>query len=614
MLPIEEQEYTKQFDIGLWRRLLKFARPYRGDLIKLGIVMIIVGGIDAMMPFFSKLAIDNFITPQTTRYLPWFSVAFLGAVSLLGICVWLLISIAGRIDMWVCYDIRKAGFVRLQELSLAYYDRTLVGWLMTRLTSDIQKLGDVVSWSIVQTAWGVAMMLIMIGLMLYLNWKLALITFSVIPFLVLASLFFQKKILKAHRLARKINSRITGAFNEGIMGARTSKTLVREAENLNEFKVETNDMYRASVRAAIFSSLYLPIILVLGNIGAGLALWFGGEGVFAKTISYGTLVAFVSYAIQFFEPIRQLANKFAELQSAQAAAERTFSLFETEVEIKDSSEIIQKYGESFATDRTNWPELIGDISFRNVTFAYQKGDKVLENFDLAVNAGQKIALVGETGSGKSTIVNLACRFYEPTSGEILIDGVDYRNYPLLWLHSHLGYVLQSPHLFSGTVRDNIRYGRLDATDEEVIQAAKLVNAHDFILKLEKGYDSDVGEGGGRISTGQKQLISFARAILANPKIFVLDEATSSVDTETEQIIQAAIQTVLAGRTSFIIAHRLSTIRSADRILVIQNGKIIEDGNHHQLIKNRGHYYRLYTNQFIDEHEIELLQTKTGLAA
>jgi ATP-binding cassette subfamily B protein len=614
MLPIEEQEYTKQFDIGLWRRLLKFARPYRPDLIRLGIVMIIVGGIDAMMPIFSKLAIDHFIMPQTTRYLPWFAVAFVFTVGLLGICVWLLISIAGRIDMWVCYDIRKAGFERLQELSLAYYDRTLVGWLMTRLTSDIQKLGDVLSWSIVQTAWGVAMMLIMIVLMLYLNWKLALITFCVIPFLVIASLFFQKKILKAHRLARKINSRITGAFNEGIMGARTSKTLVREAENLNEFKVETTEMYRASVRAAIFSALYLPIVLVLGNIGAGLALWFGGEGVFAKTISYGTLVAFVSYAIQFFEPIRQLANKFAELQSAQAAAERTFSLFETEVEIKDSPETIQKYGESFATDRANWPDLIGNISFRNVAFTYQKGEKVLENFNLDIKAGEKIALVGETGSGKSTIVNLACRFYEPTSGEILIDGVDYRNYPLLWLHSHLGYVLQSPHLFSGAIRDNIRYGRLDATDEEVIQAAKLVNAHDFIMKLEKGYDSEVGEGGSRISTGQKQLISFARAILANPKIFVLDEATSSVDTETEQIIQAAIQTALAGRTSFIIAHRLSTIRSADRILVIQKGKIIEDGNHHQLIKKRGHYYRLYTNQFIDEHEIELLQARTGLAA
>lgn len=614
MLPIEEQEYTKQFDIGLWRRLLKFVKPYQVDVIKLGLVMITLGGIDALMPIFSKLAIDHFITPQTTQYLGWLIAAFLLTVCMLGIGVWLLISLAGRIDMWVCYDIRKAGFQRLQELSLSYYDRTLAGWLMTRLTSDVQKLGDVVSWSIVQTLWGIAMMSIMIILMLYLNWKLALITFSVIPFLVIVSLFFQKRILKSHRLARKINSRITGAFNEGIMGARTSKTLVREAENLNEFKLETTAMYHASVRAAIYSSLYLPIVLVLGNTGAGLALWFGGEGVFAKSISYGTLVAFISYAIQFFEPIRQLATKFTELQSAQAAAERTFSLFETEVEIKDSPEIIQKYGASFTTQRLNWPALIGSITFRNVTFAYKSGEKVLENFNLNVKAGEKIALVGETGSGKSTIVNLACRFYEPTSGEILIDGVNYQNFPLLWLHSHLGYVLQNPLLFSGTIRDNIRYGRLDATDAEVIQAAKLVNAHDFILNLEKGYDSEVGEGGSRISTGQKQLISFARAILANPKIFVLDEATSSVDTETEQMIQAAIQTVLAGRTSFIIAHRLSTIRSADRILVIQKGKIIEDGNHNELIKKRGHYYRLYTNQFVDEQEVELLQTKAGLAA
>ncbi len=614
MLPIEEQDYVKQFDFRLWRRLLQFARPYWPYLVRLGVVMITVGGIDAIMPIFSKIAIDRFITPQTTHYFGWFISAFIFTVCLLGLCVWLLISLAGRVDMWVCYDIRKAGFKRLQELSLSYYDQTLVGWLMTRLTSDVQKLGDVVSWSIVQTLWGVAMMVIMIILMLYLNWKLALITFSVIPFLVFVSFFFQKRILKAHRLARKINSRITGAFNEGIMGARTSKTLVREAENLNEFKLETTEMYHASVRAAIYSSVYLPIVLVLGNTGAGLALWFGGKGVFAQSISYGTLVAFISYAIQFFEPIRQLAAKFAELQSAQAAAERTFSLFETDVEIKDRPEIIQKYGESFTTDHKNWPELIGNISFRNVTFAYQKGEKVLKNFNLEVKAGEKIALVGETGSGKSTVVNLACRFYEPTSGEILIDGVNYQNYPLLWLHSHLGYVLQNPHLFSGTVRDNIRYGRLDATDAEVIEAAKLVNAHDFIMKLEKGYESKVGEGGSRISTGQKQLIAFARAILANPKIFVLDEATSSVDTETEQIIQSAIQTVLAGRTSFIIAHRLSTIRSADRILVIQKGEIIEDGNHQQLIKKKGYYYRLYTNQFIDENEMELLQRKTGLAA
>ncbi|MDD2649194.1 MAG: ATP-binding cassette domain-containing protein, partial [Eubacteriales bacterium] len=266
-----------------------------------------------------------------------------------------------------------------------------------------------------------------------------------------------------------------------------------------------------------------------------------------------------------------------------------------------------EFGDNFHPKRENWPKLVGDIDFKNVSFQYKDGEKVLDDFSLSVKAGQTIALVGETGSGKSTIVNLICRFYEPTSGEILIDGVNYKKRSQLWLQSNLGYVLQQPHLFSGTVRENIRYGRLEATDEEVEKAADMVNATPFIKKLDKGFDTDVGEGGGRLSTGEKQLISFARAILANPAIFVLDEATSSVDTETEQIIQHAIQTVLTGRTSFIIAHRLSTIRNADRILVISHGKVMEDGTHHQLIAKQGMYYNLYTNQFQDEKGAEILK-------
>jgi ATP-binding cassette, subfamily B, bacterial len=348
-------------------------------------------------------------------------------------------------------------------------------------------------------------------------------------------------------------------------------------------------------------------VLALGSIGTALALWFGGKGVLLQTLSYGTLVLFVQYTIQFFEPVRELARIFAELQSAQASAERILSMVETEPEITDSKEVIDKYGDSFSPKKGSWPHITGNISFNNVSFAYKDGEHVLENFNLEVKAGETIALVGETGSGKSTIVNLACRFYEPTEGQVLIDGVDYTKMPIAWLQSNLGYVLQTPHLFSGTVIDNIRYGKLDATEEEVINAAKLVNAHEFISKLEKGYEGEVGEGGNRLSTGEKQLVSFARAILANPRIFVLDEATSSIDTETEHIIQEAIQTVLEGRTSFIIAHRLSTIRSADRILVIRDGKVTEQGSHKQLMKQKGYYYRLYTNQFMEEQELELLK-------
>ena len=314
----------------------------------------------------------------------------------------------------------------------------------------------------------------------------------------------------------------------------------------------------------------------------------------------------MTYAMQIFEPISNIARRFAEMQQAQAAAERVITLLETEPEIADTPEVIEEYGDSFHPKKENWPKIHGDIEFDHVTFRYTGGEKVLDDFSLQIKAGQNIAIVGETGSGKSTIVNLICRFYEPTEGEIKIDGVDYRKRSQLWLQSNLGYVLQTPHLFSGTVRDNIRYGRLEATDEEVETAARLVNAEEFILALENGYDTDVGEGGNRLSTGQKQLISFARAMIANPAIFILDEATSSVDTETEQKIQAAIQTALSGRTSFIIAHRLSTIRSADRILVLQDGKIIQSGTHRELLGCQGYYRDLYTNQFRDERQRSLL--------
>ncbi len=365
-------------------------------------------------------------------------------------------------------------------------------------------------------------------------------------------------------------------------------------------------MYRSSVRAAIFSSLYLPVIITLGSIGTGLVVWIGGENVAAGALSYGTLVAFIAYTVQFFEPLMELARVFAELQNAQASAERIFSLLDETPEISDNRAILSKWGDVLETGKTSENKIWGSIEFKDIDFQYKKGEKVLENFNLKIEAGETVALVGETGSGKSTIVNLACRFYEPQKGEVLIDGTDYRERSQLWLHSQLGYVLQSPHLFSGTIRENIRYGNLDASDEDVEVVAKLVNAHTFITKMDKGYDSEVGEGGSLLSTGEKQLISFARALLANPRLFVLDEATSSVDTETEKIIQEAIQKVLKDRTSFIIAHRLSTIRSADRILVLKYGKIIEEGDHYSLLKEEGYYYRLYTNQFMEEQENILL--------
>ncbi|MDO9577248.1 MAG: ABC transporter ATP-binding protein [Candidatus Cloacimonadales bacterium] len=598
----EEKDYIKRFDLALWKKLFTFCKPYKTKIILLGIFMLSLSGIDVIFPLMSKYAIDNFVVPGNTNGIMWYGLVFLGLVTIQSLNIFFFIKLAGKIEMFLTYDIRKKGFLHLQELSFNYYDKTPVGWLMARMTSDSQRLGSFISWGLVDMTWGFSLMVFIAVILLIMNLKLALITLTVVPVLVVISTYFQKRILKAYRIVRKTNSKITGAFNEGISGAKTTKTLVREAANLKEFQVQTTEMYRSSVKAAIFSSLYLPAILTLGSIGTGLALWFGGNGVMAGVVTYGTLVAFISYSVQFFDPLQEMARIFAELQNAQASAERIFSMIDEVPQIKDNSQVKEEFGSIMKMKQENWPEIKGGITFENVTFSYKEGENILENFQLDIKAGETIALVGETGSGKSTVVNLACRFYEPTAGSIKIDGVDYRERSMLWLHSSLGYVLQTPHLFSGKIKDNIAYGRLDATDDEIIAAAKLVDAHGFIMKMENGYESEVGEGGAKLSTGEKQLISFARAILADPRIFVLDEATSSVDTETEQLIQKAIHTVLKGRTSFIIAHRLSTIRSADRILVIRNGKITEQGNHHELLKMKGYYYNLYTNQFMDEQE------------
>ena len=603
----DEQDYDKKFDFSLWKKLFRYTIKYKKLMIYLTIVMISVAGVDVAFPLMSKYAIDNFVIPKNFEGIWMFTSIFFGMVLLQGINVYFLIALAGKIDMWICYDIRKDGFNHLQELSFSYYDKTPIGWIMARMTSDTQKLGDIIAWGLVDFVWGFSMMGGIVFVLFYLDWKLALITLSVVPFLVFVSFFFQKKILKSYRSVRKLNSKITGSFAEGISGAKTTKTLVREDANLKDFKGETGIMYSSSVRAAILSSLFLPIVLTFGSIGTGFALWFGGESVIMGAITYGTLVAFISYTILFFEPIRELARIFAEFQSAQASAERIISMIETKPEIMDSEKVLAKYGDLHNPKRENWEEISGDIKFDNVSFKYgNDGEKVLTNFNLEIKAGQNIALVGETGSGKSTIVNLACRFFEPTEGQILIDGFDYRERSKIWLQSNLGYVLQTPHLFSGTIAENIKYGNLEASQIQIENAAKLVNAHEFIMKMEKGYHSSVGEGGNLLSTGEKQLISFARAILANPKIFILDEATSSIDTETERNIQNAIKTVLENRTSFIVAHRLSTIRSADRILVINKGRVTEDGNHYELMEKKGYYYKLYTNQFIDETERDVL--------
>ncbi|MCD4818690.1 MAG: ABC transporter ATP-binding protein/permease [Candidatus Cloacimonetes bacterium] len=606
MSKIEEKEYKKNFDSNLWEKLIVFVKPYKREVFFLILSCMALAGIDVIFPLLSRYAIDKFVIPRNLNGLPIFASVYFGFMFVQAINIYIFIMLAGKVEMGISYNIRKKGFDHLQKLSFNYFDKTPVGWIMARMTSDCERLGSFISWGLVDMIWGTMLMTGIMIAMLILNWKLALLSLTVVPFLILISLYFQRKILKAYRRVRKINSKITGSFNEGISGAQTTKTLVREEANLKEFQEKTQEMFSSSVRSAILASIYLPIILALGSVGTGFALWFGGNAVVSQAISFGTLIAFLAYTVQFFEPLRELARVFSELQGAQASAERIFSMLEEKPQIKDTDSVITKYGDSILPKTENWDKIHGEIEFKDVNFSYIENETILENFNLKVKSGETIALVGETGSGKSTVVNLACRFYEPTSGEILIDGEDYRERSLHWLHSNLGYVLQNPHLFSGSIKENIAYGSEGKSDEEIAKAAKLVNAHNFIMKLENGYNSEVGESGNLLSVGEKQLISFARAILANPQIFVLDEATSSVDTETEKHIQNAIEKVLEHRTSFIIAHRLSTIRNADRILVIKKGKVTEQGNHRELIQQKGYYYRLYTNQFMEEKEEMLL--------
>ncbi|TVP93726.1 MAG: ABC transporter ATP-binding protein [Acholeplasmatales bacterium] len=600
MAYFEEESYTDiKFNWQTWKQIFAYLKPLKKYLFIGFFSVLMLAAVDVAYPLINRYAIDRIIGENDLSLLPRFIIMYLIYVIVLASMVFTFIRVAGHIQNQLAYTIRKKAFEKLQALPFSYYDRTPIGWIMARMTSDSRNLSDILSWGLIDLSWGFLMMIGITVAMFVINVKLALITLSVLPVLIYVSIFFRKRILKAYREIRKQNSKITGAFNEGITGAKTTKTLVLEDSNFQDFDRLTSNMRRHSIRAAVFAGLYFPTILFIASIATGLVFYYGGIDVSNTVISIGVLYVFISYVGQFFEPVMQLANILARFQQAQASAERVLSLINQEPDIKDRPEVLAQYGTMTAPKKENWEPLYGDVSFKQVGFKYHKGEQVLKTFSLDIKRGESVALVGHTGAGKSTIVNLICRFYEPTEGEILLDGRPMNDRSIGWLHDKLGYVLQSPHLFSGTIMENIRYGRLDATDEEVIASAKMVEADRFIESFEAGYKTEVGEGGSRLSVGQKQLISFARALLADPKILILDEATSSVDTQTEKSIQHAIETVMAGRTSFVIAHRLSTIVNADRILVLQHGEIIESGNHESLIAAKGHYYKLYTNQFQD---------------
>ena len=579
----EEQEYTQSFDIRSWKKLLPFLRPYRGLIAAVLVLNVVCAVIDIALPLFQRYAIDRFIQTGDLAGLPFFAFFYGAIIALQALAVILFTRRSMRIEMQVGRDMKRACFVHLQTLSLSYYNVTPVGYLLSRVMSDTNRIAGMIAWNSVDMLWAIFYVLGVFGMMLLLDPGLA------------------AAILRWNRRVRKMNSRITSAYNEGIMGARTSKTLVLEEANSREFEAVSQDMRVSSVRAARLSAVYIPLVMFFSSLTTAIVLARGGAMALEHRMLIGTLSAFTSYAVGIFEPIQQIARNIADILSLQANIERVMGLLEEQPRITDTPAVVEKYGTVFAPKRENWEPIRGEIEFRDVSFRYPDGSEdVLSHFNLKIPAGSTIAIVGETGAGKSTLVNLACRFFEPTAGQILIDGRDYRERSQLWLHSSIGYVLQSPHLFSGTVMENIRYGRLDATDEEVMAAARAVSADQVAMKLEKGYQSDVGEGGDRLSTGEKQLISFARAVLADPRIFVLDEATSSIDTKTERLIQDATELLLKGRTSFLIAHRLSTIRRADLILVVRDGAIVEQGTHEELLRQKGYYHDLYRRQFEQE--------------
>ena len=598
MAAIDEQEYTKSFDLTIWKRLLPILGRYKKIMVLMLLINSLTAVVDVIIPLFQQYAIRHFIEGKTLDGLPAYVFAYAAAILLEAAMVVGFARRAMHVEMYMGRDMRQDLFRHLQTLSLSFYNVTPVGYLITRVMNDTNRIAANMAWSLTDMAWSLLYILGAFGAMLVLNWRLALVVITVVPVIALLTVYFEPRILHWNRRVRKLNSKITGAFNEGIGGAKTSKTLVIEEQSIGSFRELTGSMRRSAVRASRLNAVYIPLTLFFSSMTVAIVLLQGGYLVVDQVLDIATLSVFVSYAMGIFEPIQALAANLAEFIALQASIERVTGLMDETPKITDTPEVIEKYGDCFDPKRENWEPIRGDIEFKDVTFRYPDGgDNVLEHFSLHIPAGTTVAIVGETGAGKSTLVNLACRFFEPTQGQILIDGRDYRERSQLWLHSSIGYVLQSPHLFSGTVRENIRYGRLDATDEECVSAARTANADGFIRRLPEGYHTMLTGDGANLSQGQRQLLSIARAAVKDPPIMVLDEATSSIDTRTEQHIQHGMDALMEGRTVFVIAHRLSTVRNADCIVVIEGGRIMEKGSHAQLMEEQGRYYQLYTGQF-----------------
>lgn len=574
------------------RRLGELLKPHWKWVIGFLLCIGIVSASESYTTFLGARIIDEGIIAGSREAILRITLIYAGIILLQAATVFGFIYLVGILAERVRYDLRKSMFNHLQELSLSYFSQTPIGWIMARLTSDTERLSDLLTWGLLDITWAIINIGTASIFMVIINANLALIVLIMLPILIVVAFRFRVRILKYYRESRKMNSKITGAYNEGITGVRVIKALSREDDNLDEFGDLTEDMYQASFKAAWLSALFLPTVQVISAVGLGIVLWRGGLQVNLGTMTIGGIQAFVSYITFIMWPIQDLARVYAQMQNAVASAERIFNLIDTEPEVKNRSRTVET------------ETIEGKICFEDVHFHYDENDPVIKGLNFDVEPGEMVALVGPTGGGKTTIVNLLCRFYEPTRGRITFHDVDYQDMRLQDIQSRIGMVLQTPHLFSGTIRENIRYGKLNATDEAIEEAAKLAGAHEFILQFDKGYEQDVGEGGNLLSVGQKQLISIARAILAQPELFIMDEATSSVDTLTEALIQQGMDRLMEGRTSFVIAHRLSTVKRADKIIVIEDGEIAEMGSHQSLIRQKGKYYQLYTQQFRQELEAQ----------
>ena len=593
-----EKEYRASLPFFGIPRLFPWLRKYRKRLC----IMVICGlggtGVDLVLPLLQRYALNHYIAERTLDTLPYYLILY-AAIILAGAGV----NYIATLDAWTTEvqmnrDLRSSAFDHLQKLSFSYFNQNAVGYIHSRVMSDTGRIGSLVSWTLMDAVWHTSYLIGSIAVMLVINARLAGMVILILPLIIILYSLFQGKLILANRQIREMNSRITGEFNEGITGAKTMKTLVIEDRMGRDFVGDTAEMRRKGIHAARLRGMFALTMHLASSLALAIVLWKGG---YLAESEVGTFSMFMTYAQGMMEPVRWIVDAISDVITTQVNIERLTRLLGTEPDVRDSGEVIEKYGDSFEPKRENWEPIRGDIEFVDVTFRYPDGDvNVLEHFSLKIPFGSNIAIVGETGAGKSTLVNLVCRFFEPTEGRVLIDGRDSRERSQLWLHSAIGYVLQTPHLFSGTIRENLKYGNPQATEEQIWTALRLVSAEEIVRRMERGLDADVGEGGDLLSTGEKQLLSFARAILANPRILVLDEATASVDTMTEKKIQAAMDTVIRGRTSLVIAHRLSTVKNADLILAVHDGRIVEQGTHAELLKAKGYYYRLYTRQYEEE--------------